>query len=491
MKGGNALGKLVYFEIKKLMKIKFNCLLILLTFILCLGILFIKNTNRLSSSRQYASFEGETLNNKEVYRYADTFFHEHRGIVNDEYINDLKEAENLIIQEYQLDEIDEEKMIMTYGKNYQEIIQAGIDGSMSDHEIFAINEKAKENNEICKSESCILTSNEVAYEKYGIEEVNEEDHTFTIRYFYEKEESRNLLNLLLYGSQSYTNEYTVELLHHKEEKLADTKNYIVGGNASNTNYWRVSEDIEEEYIEWQNQKYLNAPERTDSGVGATMFVQALTTQNNPLLVVLLLCIVILVCQVFTIDHDYEMESMLLCSKKGYSSVMIAKIITACLIPLALLLIYLFLAWITVSMIVPIRNLDIAYVEWIENRPFIFEGIYTYKEILFTEMSLIFMSFLAASGIAAFVSTLFKNKFIGLMLAPSIIVVMTLYKNVFTPGMMLTTMNYLSWNDVMGINMMKVGTMIVSKAFCAYVIWCLIDAVLFILCLLNQRRHIVR
>ena len=123
--------------------------------------------------------------------------------------------------------------------------------------------------------------------------------------------------------------------------------------------------------------------------------------------------------------------------------MIAKIITACLIPLALLLIYLFLAWITVSVIVPIRNLDIVYVEWIENRPFIFEGIYTYKEILFTEMSLVFMSFLAASGIAAFVSTLFKNKFIGLMLAPSIIVVMTLYKNVFTPSMMLTTMNYLS------------------------------------------------
>lgn len=151
----------------------------------------------------------------------------------------------------------------------------------------------------------------------------------------------------------------------------------------------------------------------------------------------------------------------------------------------------FLAWITVSVIVPIRNLDIVYVEWIENRPFIFEGIYTYKEILFTEMSLVFMSFLAASGIAAFVSTLFKNKFIGLMLASSIIVVMTLYKNVFTPGMMLTTMNYLSWNGVMGINMMKVGTMIVSKAFCACVLWCLIDVVLFILCLLNQRRHIVR
>ena len=473
------------------MKIKFNCFLILLAFILCLGVLHLKNINHLSPIKQYASFDGEILSNTEVYQYADTFLHEHAGKIDDHYIDELKETENSIIQNYHLDEIDEEKMIMTYGENYQAVIQAGIDGSMSDHEIAAINEKAKENNELCKSEACVLTSNEVAYEKYGMDGVDEEDKTFTIRYFYEKEESRNLLNLLLYGSQSYTGDYTVEILHDKEEKLADNKNYIVGGRVTDKYYWRVNEEVEEEYIEWENQKYLNGSAYTDSGVGATLLAQALTTQNNPLLVVLLLCIVILVCQVFAIDHEYDTESILLCTKRGYNRVMSAKILTAIQIPLALLLIYLFSAWITVRLIVPIRNLDIVYVDWIENRPFIFEGIYTYKEILLTEISLIFMSFLAVSGITAFISMLFKNKFIGFLLTLALIVVLTLSKNVFTPGMMLDTRNFLSWNDIIGINMMKVGSMIVTKAFYACVLWCLIAIVLFILCYFKHRRYIVR
>lgn len=171
--------------------------------------------------------------------------------------------------------------------------------------------------------------------------------------------------------------------------------------------------------------------------------------------------------------------------------MSAKILTAIQIPLALLLIYLFSAWITVRLIVPIRNLDIVYVDWIENRPFIFEGIYTYKEILLTEISLIFMSFLAVSGITAFISMLFKNKFIGFLLTLALIVVLTLSKNVFTPGMMLDTRNFLSWNDIIGINMMKVGSMIVTKAFYACVLWCLIAIVLFILCYFKHRRYIVR
>ena len=128
--------KLIQFELKKIFKSKFNLLLLILIFGTCFYMI------REQSSRHYYPFEGEnislegeTLSDIEAMRYLDEFKHLHAGNVDENYLKEMQDLYNSYIEKFQIDELDDELMKKAYGDNYLEIIEAGMNGSMSESEI--------------------------------------------------------------------------------------------------------------------------------------------------------------------------------------------------------------------------------------------------------------------------------------------------------------------------------------------------------------------
>ncbi len=401
----------------------------------------------------------------------------------------MKELEQEIILNNQLDIIDEETMKLTYGDNYQELIRQGQNGSMARDEITALNEKTKENNPVCRSQMCVIENQYIQAIKNGTGILDLNDTTFTIKNFYQKEKSRNLLNDLFYRSDhdGISDAYRWDVLYHKEDQLigADEKTSFVP-----VYFLYGIKEHDQKMIDWLNEKYLHAPDYIGSNIGANLLVDHLSTGTNLSLYSILILILVLTSKLFSIDHECETENILFCSKMGIKKLMTAKMITALLIGSGLMIFYILMAYLTVLWIVPIQDLDCVYLAPFYSAPYLFEGVYTYKEILLNQILLLIMAANAVAILSGAWSYILSNRVYGLLMTLFCLVFLTYIRSFISPVIMIYTKGFLSWNQIFpnGTNLSRIGSMIVQNSWLACGSWMIIIGFIYVLVLQKYKRH---
>ena len=353
--------KLIQFELKKIFKSKFNLLLLILIFGTCFYMI------REQSSRHYYPFEGEnislegeTLSDIETMRYLDEFKHLHAGNVDENYLKEMQDLYNSYIEKFQMNELDDELMKKAYGDNYLEIIEAGMNGSMSESEIEELQQKI-----------------------YDAQDSSEFQYDVSLNLFYKNQDKSRILSMLF--SPSY------EMLANKEEHLINyndikNKNYEMHEYDSSridfhSGFLRaeyITEDelalLNEDYVNWLNHKFLSNSTYADSEVGLETLNRMIGDSSMVLSRLLLILLIVVLCaDVFSIERSNYVDQLLACSQKGNRQVYVAKWITMLILSILICIGFVIMAVGYVRYLVSIRNWNLVS----ESQFFLF----TYKELI--------------------------------------------------------------------------------------------------------------
>lgn len=456
--------KLILFEFKKILKSKFNIIMILLVF----GICFYMTIDHVkhyydNSYTTVISFSNEKMSSYEVLQYLDEFWHSHVQDVDENYFEKMELLKNAMMEEYALNELDEEKMSAIYGENYQNFMQAGIDGTMS-------YEKIHEYSVQCEDRYYQYMKD---YPHYTLVSLNG-DVTFSLKPFYKNEQFMPLMNILFNKLDN------LQYLYHEEKHEL----YM----------W---EDLPQIYLDYISDRYESLPNHVDSSVGLDMLIYLFSGVNtNFIYMLLILLILILTSGLFSIEKEAKVEQVLMCTAKGYKEVTTAKLICAVLIAIAVMGGYLLFACCYIRSIVPFRDWNTPYISSFLSLPL----IYTYKDIILIPIGMFIMAALAASMMSAFLSCLTKNRFICAVVL--IILFMLPYFVTFQQGyylwaliptMMTEALNFLLWGfGRFGyqVPLVKIGTYLMPLYLWVRIIWGALIILMCIYCYFSQKKHLL-
>ena len=474
--------KLIQFELKKIFKSKFNLLLLILIFGTCFYMI------REQSSRHYYPFEGEnislegeTLSDIETMRYLDEFKHLHAGNVDENYLKEMQDLYNSYIEKFQMDELDDELMKKAYGDNYLEIIEAGMNGSMSESEIEELRQKIYDAQD----------SSEIQYGVYWPDIYYNEDGTFSLNIFYKNQDKSRILSMLF--SPSY------EMLANKEEHLINyndikNKNYEMHEYDSSridfhSGFLRaeyITEDelalLNEDYVNWLNHKFLSNSTYADSEVGLETLNRMIGDSSMVLSRLLLILLIVVLCaDVFSIERSNYVDQLLACSQKGNRQVYVAKWITMLILSILICIGFVIMAVGYVRYLVPIRNWNLVS----ESQFFLF----TYKELILNNIGVLLTALLATASMTGFLSCVTKNRFASAIVSLCILLFPFFtgnwpgpYKNI--PSMIVYGTD-LWWGEFKSIGGVMASSLILTAS-----LWLIISLVIFVIGYIKERRHVV-
>ena len=477
--------KLVQFELKKIFKSKFNLLLLILIFGTCFYMIREQSSGYYHSARDAnISLEGDNLTDIETMRYIDEFKHLHAGNADEKYLKEKQDLYNSYIENLQMDEIDDEVMKEYYGDNYLEIIEAGKNGTMSESEIKELQQK-------------IYDAQDKTEYQYGVnwpDIYDDEDGTFSLNLIYKNQDKSRILSMMF--NPSY------DMLANKKEHLInydDIKNENYEINEYDSNYINIhlgylqmdfaSKDnldlIDENYVNWLNYKFLSNSIYVDSEVGLETLDRMLGDSNMVFSRLLLILLMVILCaDVFSIERSNHVDQQLACSQKGNRQVYVAKWITMLILSILICIGFVIMAVGYVRYLVPIRNWNLVS----ESQFFLF----TYKELILTDIGVLLTALLATASMTGFLSCITKNRFISaivvlcILLFPLILGIRP--RNFeFIPSMMVygfsINCDLMNFKDIYGI--------IVSNLSLFVVGWSIACLIMFVIGYIKERRHIVR
>ena len=475
--------KLVQFELKKIFKSKFNLLLLILIFGTCFYMIKEQSSGYYHSARDAnISLEGDNLTDIETMRYIDDFKHLHAGNADEKYLKEKQDLYNSYIESLQMDEIDDEVMKEYYGDNYLEIIEAGKNGSMSEAEIEELQQK-------------IYDAQDKAEYQYGVnwpDIYDDEDGTFSLNLIYKNQDKSRILSMMF--NPSY------DMLANKKEHLInydDIKNENYEINEYDSNYINIhlgylqmdfaSKDnldlIDENYVNWLNHKFLSNSTYVDSEVGLETLDRMLGDSNMVFSRLLLILLMVILCaDVFSIERSNHVDQQLACSQKGNRQVYVAKWITMLILSILICIGFVIMAVGYVRYLVPIRNWNLVS----ESQFFLF----TYKELILTDIGVLLTALLATASMTGFLSCITKNRFIAAIISLCVLIFPYFtgnwpgpYKNI--PSMIAYDTN-LWWGEFKSIGGFMASSLILTVS-----LWLIISLVMFVIGYIKERRHIVR
>lgn len=477
---------LIGYELKKIFKNKVNLLLCLIFCILCIYIvhsffyqdLFISNN---------LTYQGERVSEQEYLRYLDDFAHEHRGEINDEFIEAMREEYWQMKSDLE-DVTDEEMMKRVYGENYQEYL----DKNMSEQEFNRWKTECEER----------YSEAGMAYD-HMLYMYRDENGNIEIEKFSKYESYLAELNALFEVSV-FDGTFQYEMLNHKEEHLINKEivhqtkdNTPIKSNSFLSEYWlkRNDSQVSDKMIDEMNQKYLSMPTTYDSTVGARLLCRSFSGTTFVIIMIILLN-AILFSDVFSKEAKEKIEPILVTSRLGYKQVTVAKLIIVIFFNLLITAFYLTIIYVVVSSIVPIRSLNITcyYTDVVGVSTV--DYLYTYRELLINYVLRIFVSMLATGLMVTFLSCITKKRFVSamvllLMLIASVFIYVDQFQWImFFPYTVATHPGYIDW-----LSFTNNGFVLFDKDWgwligvCLF--WGIACLIMFLSCYLKQRRHIVR
>lgn len=475
--------KLVQYELRKIFKSKFNLLLLILIFGTCFYMIREQSSGYYHSARDAnISLEGDNLTDIETMRYIDEFKHLHAGNADEKYLKEKQDLYNSYIESLQMDEIDDEVMKEYYGDNYLEIIEAGKNGTMSESEIEELQQK-------------IYDAQDKAEYQYGVnwpDIYDDEDGTFSLNLFYKNQDKSRILSMMF--NPSY------DMLANKKEHLInydDIKNENYEINEYDSNYINIhlgylqmdfaSKDnldlIDENYVNWLNHKFLSNSTYVDSEVGLETLDRMLGDSNMVFSRLLLILLMVILCaDVFSIERSNHVDQLLACSQKGNRQVYFAKWITMLILSILICIGFVIMAVGYVRYLVPIRNWNLVS----ELQFFLF----TYKELILTDIGVLLTALLATASMTGFLSCITKNRFIAAIISLCVLIFPFFtgnwpgpYKNI--PSMIVYDTN-LWWGEFKNIGGVMASSLILTAS-----LWLIISLVMFVIGYIKERRHIVR
>ncbi len=449
--------KLLKYEFKKIFKSKFNLFIVFFAFSVCTYVIMDQlNGMYMSDVYEYINFEGKQMNSKEMIIYIDTFWHEHAGVLNDDFLDEIQNLKQSIIHEHEMDVLDEEAMIRYYGEDYKELDMALRNQEVSSEEINKLDQQLVAFYHPTSGGSYAdIDTPQILYF---------EDGAHALKPIYKNMKMYRLLNYL------FQNENEFEMLVHRESYLIDKKENLKMGFLEN----RFTDQIEltPKMIEKGNEKFLNNPYTFDSTVGADLIVYFLSGSNVTLIyVTLLILCLILTSNLFAIEHTSDTEQFLISSVKN-KQVILAKITTSILIAIGIYIIYLIELYSIVNARVPIRNLNIVCTE-----SFV-QFMSTYKEVIGIALWMLISSSLATAALSSFLSCFTKSRFITSL----ILIVGMLMLELFWPYTILNMLNPFKMTYVyfyQGFNFVEVNGHVIRQSTLICSVWLVINILLYL------------
>ena len=109
---------LIRYELKKIFKNPLNIILLIAAFAFQF---FMMDQILLSEMPDIHLQDNTILSSEAAVHYLNEYYSEHKGIVDDVYIHNMKDEYVSKLNEL----IDQQKMIQIYGENYEEMMRAG------------------------------------------------------------------------------------------------------------------------------------------------------------------------------------------------------------------------------------------------------------------------------------------------------------------------------------------------------------------------------
>ena len=482
--------KLVQFELKKILKSKLN--LILLIAAIAIQCLALKEIVLSLGYLNYYINQDEAVNQIEYKQYLDEFYAQHQGIVNDEYINEWNDE----YYDKLVEILDKEKMIQIYGDNYEEMIIAGKNGSLSEEEMWEYIHFVEER------------SQRFGYDYAPIEYPDDGSAQFTLNLYYKSGMEGYAYNLhnIYFDSDYWNNDkniYLDVLNQSKENKIIasqiDGKTEIEDfGYIDTLGYFnpQLISQMNMNQINWLNEKYENVSSQMDTTIGAGVLIQSFDVYV--IYVIYLLVFIVIGTDLFAGEKNKKIDALLSCAKE-YKRITTAKIITMLLLVISVFILASMINVLVVSLFFDIKNLHLAsYGFSLGNFGYIFI-LYSCIEILVRQMGLVFCSFLCVAGLSVFLSCLTKNRFVSAIIMIIFVVFPILMTNghlwlAIMPLTMLMGHTYFSFSSgVAGylLPIVDLGGTIVHTATLVCLFWIIVSIILMIGCYVKQRKHIVR
>ena len=482
--------KLIQFELKKIFKSKFNLLLLIAA--IAIQCLALKEIVLSPGYLNYYIDQNTSVNQIEYKQYLDEFYTQHQGIVTDEYINEWND------EYYQkLDEIiDKDKMIQIYGDNYEEMIIAGRNGSLSEEDMWEYIRFVEER------------SRPLGYDYAPIEYSDDGSARFKLNLYYKSgmEGYGNTLHKIYYDLDFITenqNVYLDVLNESKEHKIiaseVNGKTEIEDfGFLKTLGYFNpdLISQMNMNQIDWLNEKYENVSPQMDTTIGAGVLAQSF--DMYVIYLGYLLCLIVIGTNLFAGEKSKKTDVLLSCAKE-YKRITTAKLLTMLLLVVSLFILAVIINILAVSLFFDIKNLHLAsYGYSLNNFGYIFI-LYSCFEMLLRQMGLIFCSFLCVAGLSAFLSCFTKNRFISVIIMIIFVAFPMLMTNGHTlltimPIVMLCCHTYFSFSSGIAgylLPIVDLGGTIVHTATLVCLFWIIVSIILMMGCYIKQQRHIVR
>lgn len=393
--------KLILFEFKKIFKNRLNILLVILTF----GVCFYMVAEQ--SQRYYTiynesniSLEGNILSSVETMRYLDSFKHENAHKADEEYVLKMKNLYASYIQEYHIKELDEEAMKYAYGDNYLEIIEIGQKGEMPYNEVMDYRDQVIDK---FRDENGQFRSSESKPDVYF-----NEDGTFSVNLLYKNADKKRILRLMFHPSYEILSDKENHLVDYKalKESVFDQDEMRVLIDNGYINGYLFLKDVEgmtKEQVDFLNQKFLSNPDNVDSEVGLMVLSGLLGNESMSFSrLILLLLILILASNIFSIENSTHMDQTLSCSNKGNRQLTIAKFLTLILLTLGICAIFVFITVAYTAYLVPLRNWNLVDASR--------DYLLTFKEVILNSIGTVVVAVLSTAILTAFFSCVTKSRF---------------------------------------------------------------------------------
>ncbi|MEG0365773.1 MAG: hypothetical protein RR585_02995, partial [Coprobacillus sp.] len=386
--------RLIKSEIKKIFKIKMNIILLLIA-ILGTGFFVGLKYYEYSLMEPVKNQQGEYVDSVSLLKYMDNTRHQYAGEWTLEKADKYQKDFELLIDKYQGEvKIDKARMIEYYGSHYQELI-----------DLFHAKELTNQ-----KFLDYIKEYNLEERISLDLNDMNLND-LFDLSIYYERNEI--VAGLKLAYLNGWSGELSSEIIDNVNNLLIEKKSDSVLDELEIS----VNDEITKEQIK-QMADYLkinidSLPKTFDSTIPNDVLISGL----DSCLWIPIICIIIILANIFGIEKQYDMEQIIFPTKASSFKITISKIITSMLVSFSVMLITIIVCILIGYIILPVHTWDMAMYSFEGSN--LFKIAFTYKTLIIYAVVLSLMSALASSCIILALSYLTKNRFI-------VIVVMLLY-----------------------------------------------------------------
>lgn len=379
--------RLIRSEVKKILKNRFHQILIILCMISVIVLTFICYYGDPESIRQFLSdgytFENETVKALDYYKYADSILMKYEGEWSQEKYEMIKKESLDLMEKYAVD-INEERMLEYYGKNYKELIHKSLNHELTLQEL---ERELKRNDK--KLDDII----------YDVDSNNPEH--VQIHIIYGENESHYPIDTYLF------------ILHNASYSTL-----------MNEGFDELNDRGIQEYHTLVSQKpgthYFSSP------VGHNIFINVLEKSLFPVVIVIL----VILANVYGIEKQYDMEQLVYSTKMTKQKVIQAKWLAGIILSVGLILIAFLISFVLGNIILPVHSFSMPVISlgtMLEGYPD-FRMMMNYWQLYLVIILLICVGAMAVSVVTMMVSYVFKSQFITI-----IILMVLLFITTIMPG----------------------------------------------------------